>query len=106
MGNAVSKRGKLISDAHAPADGNGAGHLAFNAIYHGDACVLLDQIADESVSLSFWSPPYHVGKDYEKHQTYEQWCELLQCVISKHFRLLRPGAFLAINVADIMCFAD
>jgi DNA methylase len=30
----------------------------------------------------------------------------LQTVIVKHFRLLKPGAFLVINIADILCFPD
>jgi DNA modification methylase len=77
-----------------------------------DSIVCLDtreglrRIQAESVSLSVWSPPYHVGKEYEKGVTYEEWQALLREVIRLHFPIIKPGAFLAINIADILCFRD
>jgi DNA modification methylase len=80
--------------------------LSPDAIHHGDARTLLDRIAPESVSLSVWSPPYFVGKSYERHLTFDGWKTLLREVIAKHTPILRPGGFLAVNIADILCFAD
>lgn len=77
-----------------------------NAIYVGDSRELLDRVADESVALSFWSPPYFVGKSYERDLTFEDWQDLLRTVIQKHFRVLKPGGFLVINIADILAFPD
>ena len=37
---------------------------------------------------------------------YEDWKELLGEVINSHYRVLKPGAFLVINIADILCFRD
>src|SRR5439155_13284856 len=54
-------------------------------IYHGDAVELLPKIAPNSLSLSVWSPPYFVGKDYEAGLTFDSWRELLRQVISLHF---------------------
>ena len=88
-----------------PASPNGA-PLQPDRIYQGDARVLLERIAPESVALSVWSPPYFVGKSYEKDLDFAAWQSLLDTVIAAHFRLLKPGAFLAINIADILCFAD
>src|SRR5262249_775419 len=34
------------------------------------------------------------------------WQELLRSVIEKHFRIIKPGGFLVINIADILCFKD
>jgi len=56
--------------------------------------------------LSFWSPPYFVGKAYEKGVTYPQWQELLDKVIRLHQPIIKPGGFLVVNIADILCFAD
>lgn len=67
---------------------------------------MLTQIRPESIALSVWSPPYHVGKDYEKDLSFEDWRSLLSDVIAKHFEILKPGAFMAINIADILCFPD
>lgn len=75
-------------------------------MYTGDARDLLDRIEPGSVALSVWSPPYFVGKSYERGLTFEAWEALLTTVIVKHARVLRPGAFLAINIADILCFPD
>lgn len=80
--------------------------LAINNIYLGDARNLLGQITEESISCSVWSPPYHVGKDYEKDITYEEWTDLLKEVISLHYPIIKPGGFLVINIADILVFPD
>jgi DNA modification methylase len=80
--------------------------LEIDEIYNGRAENLLDNIQPESVSLSFWSPPYFVGKNYEKNETYDSWQEMLKVIIQKHERVLKPGCFLVINIADILCFVD
>lgn len=80
--------------------------LAVNEIYLGDARELLPQIEAESIQCSVWSPPYHLGKNYEKDVSYEEWVALLREVIRLHYSILRPGGFLVVNIADILCFPD
>ena len=63
-------------------------------------------IESDSVALSFWSPPYFLGKEYEKNESYESWQKLLKTVIQEHFRILKPGGFLVINICDILSFQD
>lgn len=75
-------------------------------VYAGDARTLLPRIQNESVALSFWSPPYFVGKSYEAHLTFDAWQDLLREVIALHAPILTPGGFLAVNIADILCFRD
>ena len=77
-----------------------------NNIYLGDSCQLLKDIEPESIALSFWSPPYFLGKEYEKGESYESWQHMLQTVIAEHYRILKPGGFLVINIADILSFED
>jgi site-specific DNA-methyltransferase (adenine-specific) len=81
-------------------------HLAVDRIHEGDARELLAEVAPDSVALSVWSPPYFVGKSYERELTFACWQELLAAVIGLHTRLLEPGGFLVINIADILCFPD
>jgi len=64
------------------------------------------EIEPGSISLSFWSPPYFVGKDYERNETYDSWQRLLKKVIENHAIVLKPGGFMVINIADILCFSD
>ncbi len=77
-----------------------------NKIHLGKSEDLMKKIEPNSVSLSFWSPPYFVGKEYEKDETYESWQATLRNVIKQHFDVLKPGGFMVINIADILCFAD
>ncbi|MCG3773718.1 MAG: Modification methylase MboII [Nitrospira sp.] len=72
----------------------------------GDCRELLPRIEPESVSLSVWSPPYWVGKSYETNLSFEDWQGLLSQTIRLHYDILKPGGFLAINIADILCFRD
>ena len=77
-----------------------------NTIIQGDSVKLLKLFPSESVSLSFWSPPYHLGKNYEAEQSFEEWQELLRAVLIEHGRILKPGTFVAVNINDILCFKD
>jgi site-specific DNA-methyltransferase (adenine-specific) len=81
-------------------------YLTVNAVHAGDARLLLSHIEPDSVALSAWSPPYFVGKQYEAHLTFDTWRSLLKTVIGLHYPLIKPGGFLAINIADILCFKD
>ncbi len=87
-------------------EGTRTSYLQPNEIYSGDARELVPQIEPNSIALSVWSPPYFVGKDYEAYLTFEEWQNLLQNVISLHFNIIKPGGFLVINIADILCFKD
>ena len=80
--------------------------LDINTVYCGDSRELMRAIVPESVALSFWSPPYFLGKDYEQDNTYESWQQLLKEVIGLHFDILKPGGFMVINIADILAFQD
>ena len=77
-----------------------------NQIYCGDSRELLKEIEPNSLALSFWSPPYFLGKDYEQGVSYEQWQEMLKDVIALHYAILKPGGFMVINIADILAFQD
>lgn len=80
--------------------------LEINNIYCGDSRNLLKDIERESLALSFWSPPYFLGKDYEQGIVYEQWQDMLKEVISLHYAILKPGGFMVVNIADILAFKD
>src|SRR5437879_7833614 len=71
-------------------------YLEINQIYHGDCLELLKQIQPNSIALSFWSPPYHVGKQYEKGHSYSEWRKLITEALKLHFPILRPGAFVVV----------
>ena len=81
-------------------------YLKANDIYLGRSEELMKRIVPDSIALSFWSPPYFVGKEYEQNETYDSWQEMLKTVIQLHVQVLRPGGFMVINIADILAFKD
>ena len=100
-----------VGPAHADAGGwadQVLGHTAYlpDQIFEGDARAIADHLSPQSVALSVWSPPYHVGKDYERDLSYPEWKNLLRRTVEAHRTVLKPGGFLAVNIADILCFKD
>lgn len=80
--------------------------MEVNNIYCGNSEVLMKDIESDSIALSFWSPPYFVGKNYEKDATFDSWQKTLELVIAEHSRILKPGGFMVVNMADILSFKD
>ena len=78
----------------------------FNRIVHADAREALNALPPGSVDLSFWSPPYFVGKSYEQHLEFDGWQQMIRETVAAHEPVIRPGGFLAVNIADILCFSD
>src|SRR5207244_2298810 len=97
---------KQLRPIVSPARQTAVRPLDLNQIHHGDARELLWRIEPNSVAVSVWSPPYFVGKSYEADMTFAEWKALLRDVIHAHWHSLKPGGFLAINIADILCFRD
>lgn len=83
-----------------------AEQLEAGQIATGDSREWMKRIDAGSVDLSFWSPPYFVGKSYEAHLDFDGWKELIADVIAAHSRVMKPGAFMVVNIADILCFRD
>lgn len=81
-------------------------YLKINEIYQGFSEKVMYQLEPNSVALSVWSPPYNVGKDYEKGQSFDDWKKMLNDVIKAHYYVLKPGGFMVVNIADILCFPD
>ena len=82
------------------------GRLRPNAIACGDARAQTARIASGAVDLALWSPPYLVGKDYERELTLAAWTALIEELFTLHARVLRPGAFAVVNIADVLVWPD
>ena len=100
---------KDIRDTFRALYSNGSTHATYlspNEVYQGDARELMPLIEPNSIALSVWSPPYFVGKEYEAYLSFKDWQYLLETVIYLHFPIIKPGGFLVVNIADILCFRD
>lgn len=80
--------------------------FTLNTIVVGDSRDILASMPQDSIDLSFWSPPYHVGKSYERGQSFEDWLRLLKAIIMEHVRIIKPGCFMVVNIGDILCYPD
>ncbi|KKL25903.1 hypothetical protein LCGC14_2400650 [marine sediment metagenome] len=75
--------------------------MELNKIYQGDSR-RLDGIDDNSVHLTITSPPYYVGKEYEKYlPTLESYFHMLRDVFQEVHRVTVPGGKIVINVGDL-----
>jgi site-specific DNA-methyltransferase (adenine-specific) len=97
--------GAITVRTDRPSDREGI-WLDENVVHAGDARDLMTRVQPETVALSIWSPPYFVGKSYERDLSFEDWRNLVSEVMAGHEQALAPGGFVAINIADILCFAD
>jgi DNA modification methylase len=61
----------------------------------------MDELPDNSIHLMVTSPPYNVGKEYDKDFTLNEYREILKSVWSETKRVLVPGGRACINVANL-----
>lgn len=61
----------------------------------------MPELPDNSVALMVTSPPYHVGKEYDTDQSFDEYLDMLYAVFAETYRVLIPGGRAAINVANL-----
>ena len=61
----------------------------------------LKHIPDSSVHLMVTSPPYNVGKDYDKDLDFNEYFDMLDAVFAETYRLLVNGGRACINIANV-----
>ena len=61
----------------------------------------MTELPDNSVHLMVTSPPYNVGKEYDKNLSLKEYRELLKRVFRETHRVLVPGGRACINVANL-----
>jgi len=61
----------------------------------------MDELPDNSVHLMVTSPPYNVGKEYDKGLTLDEYKTLLRNVFKEVYRVLVPGGRACVNVANL-----
>ena len=73
-----------------------------NTVVHGDVLEVLDYVPDESIHLTFTSPPYYNARDYSIYSSYEQYLKFLENVFCKVHRITKEGRFFVLNTSPII----
>lgn len=70
-------------------------------VIHGDAVEVLSQLPDNCAHLMVTSPPYNVGKEYDRDLTLGEYIQFLRDVMVEVYRVLVWGGRVCFNVANL-----
>jgi len=73
-----------------------------NTVVRGDVKEVLKHVPDESVHLTFTSPPYYNARDYSIYQSYEEYLNFLESVFKEVHRVTKEGRFFVLNTSPII----
>jgi DNA modification methylase len=73
-----------------------------NVVVNGDVLEVLKYVPDESVHLTFTSPPYYNARDYSIYPSYQAYLEFLEEVFKETHRITKEGRFLIVNTSPII----
>ncbi|MCL4546280.1 MAG: HEAT repeat domain-containing protein [Deltaproteobacteria bacterium] len=73
-----------------------------NTIVHGDVIEILKYVPDESIHLTFTSPPYYNARDYSIYQSYNEYLKFLEEVFKEIHRVTKEGRFFVLNTSPII----
>lgn len=73
-----------------------------NTIVQGDVLEALKYVPEESVHLTFTSPPYYNARDYSIYQSYDEYLKFLEEVFKEVHRVTKEGRFFVLNTSPII----
>lgn len=73
-----------------------------NLVIQGDVLEVSRYIPEESVHLTFTSPPYYNARDYSIYQSYREYLSFLEKVFKEVYRITKEGRFFVLNTSPII----
>lgn len=73
-----------------------------NTVVNADVRQALKLVPDESIHLTFTSPPYYNARDYSIYPSYQAYLEFLDEVFQETHRITKEGRFLIVNTSPII----
>lgn len=73
-----------------------------NMVVNGDVRDILKLVPDQSIHLTFTSPPYYNARDYSVYQSYKAYLEFLAEVFRLVHRVTKEGRFFILNTSPII----
>ena len=88
----------LKKDKHHPSSPD----TLKNVIVYADVQEALKIIPDESIHLTFTSPPYYNARDYTIYQSYEAYLDFLTAIFKETHRITKEGRFFVLNTSPVI----
>lgn len=73
-----------------------------NVVVNSDVRDVLQLVPEDSVHLTFTSPPYYNARDYSIYPSYEAYLVFLQEVFKEIHRITKEGRFLIVNTSPVI----
>lgn len=73
-----------------------------NVVVNSDVRDVLQLVPEDSVHLTFTSPPYYNARDYSIYPSYEAYLFFLQEVFKEIHRITKEGRFLIVNTSPVI----
>ena len=73
-----------------------------NVIVHADVRDVLGAVPDESIHLTFTSPPYYNARDYTLYESYAAYLQFLADVFREVHRITKEGRFFVLNTSPVI----
>jgi DNA modification methylase len=73
-----------------------------NVVVNGDVRDVLKLVPDESIHLTFTSPPYYNARDYSIYQSYQEYLNFLTEAFKEVYRITKEGRFFILNTSPII----
>jgi DNA modification methylase len=73
-----------------------------NVVVNADTLEVMKLLKDESIHLTFTSPPYYNARDYSIYPSYKSYLKFLEEVFAEVYRITKEGRFLILNTSPII----
>ena len=73
-----------------------------NVVVYGDVLETLKYVPDESINLTFTSPPYYNARDYSIYPSYKEYILFLAAVFKEIYRVTKEGRFFILNTSPVI----
>ena len=73
-----------------------------NKVVNADVLQTLKYVPEDSIHLTFTSPPYYNARDYSIYPSYEAYLKFLEKVFTETHRVTKEGRFLIVNTSPII----
>lgn len=75
-------------------------NFADGTLVHGDCTEVIESLPNQSVDLIFTSPPYCMGKDYDRYESIEDFSESIAALQERMIPKLKDGGSLCWQVGN------